>query len=154
LFGETALVFGGVRSSTAVALSAGVALALDSETFQKLLERQPAVATRILEQLVGRLTEAEDQLELMLLRDPPSRIVGALLKLASANPGEPTSLSVSPVELSCRVGLDVDAVKRTVGKLREQAYIKIQDEKIEIPDLEALRRYYVLLGAKEEVRGD
>jgi DNA-binding Lrp family transcriptional regulator len=61
---------------------------------------------------------------------------------------------VTPVELSTRVGLDVDTVKRAVQRLREQGYVRITGEKVEIPDLGALRKLYTLLGTKEELRGD
>ncbi|NOU29811.1 MAG: Crp/Fnr family transcriptional regulator [Polyangiaceae bacterium] len=158
LFGETALVEGGLRGSTAVALTEGVALALDRETFRQLIERHPAIATRVFEQLVLRLADAEDQIEIMMLKDNPSRVVGALLKLvvgqvAGQDDGPGMALAISPVELSCRVGLDVETVKRIVHKLREQQYIRIVGEHVEIPDVEALRRYYLLLGAKEDLRG-
>ncbi len=46
LFGESALIVGTARSSTAVALSSGLALALDQGTLQNLLEHNPAVAAR------------------------------------------------------------------------------------------------------------
>ena len=61
---------------------------------------------------------------------------------------------MSPVELSSRVGLDVETVKRAVQRLRDQQYLRIVGERVEIPDLEALRRLYGLLGSKEELRGE
>ena len=63
-------------------------------------------------------------------------------------------LLLSPVDLSSRVGLDVETVKRTVQRLRDQQYIRIVGERVEIPDLDALRRLYALLGSKEELRGE
>jgi CRP/FNR family transcriptional regulator, cyclic AMP receptor protein len=151
-YGETGLLDGGTRTSTAIALSEGVALALDRATLESLAERHPGIASRLFEQLILRLSDAEDQVELMLLRDPPSRIVGALLKLSQAQ-GTSTTLAVSPVELSARVGLDVDVVKRVVLNLREQGYIRIKGEHIEIDNLESLRRYFALLGAQDRIRG-
>jgi CRP/FNR family transcriptional regulator, cyclic AMP receptor protein len=159
-YGETGLLDGGTRTSTAVALSDGIALALDRATFELLTERHPAIASRLFEQLILRLSDAEDQVELMLLRDPPSRIVGALLKFSQGQTSTvqgqgmgQTMLAVSPVELSARVGLDVDVVKRVVLSLREQGYIRIKGEHIEIDNLESLRRYFALLGAQDRIRG-
>jgi CRP-like cAMP-binding protein len=102
---------------------------------------------------VRRLRDAEDQIEVLLLRDTQSKIVSALLKMARSNAG-PAELAISPVDLSSRVGLDVDTVKRTVQRLRDQQYLRIVGERVEIPDLEALRRLYALLGSKEELRDD
>jgi CRP-like cAMP-binding protein len=159
LFGESALLDAAGRSSTAVALTDGVALALGRDTFRSLLENHPTIATRVIDQLVRRVRDAEDQIEIMLLRDTQSKIVSALLKLARVpTKGEEgrdrADLIVSPVELSTRVGLDVDTVKRGVQRLREQGYVKITGERLEIPDVDSLRKLYALLGTKEELRGD
>jgi hypothetical protein len=51
------------------------------------------------------------------------------------------------------VGLDVEAVKRSVTRLRERNYLRISGERIEIPDVDALRRLYALLGTKDELAG-
>jgi CRP-like cAMP-binding protein len=153
LFGEGALLDGAVRSSTAVALSEGVALVLDRPALRDIVERIPALSERILTQLVRRLRDAEDQIEVLMLRDTQSKVISALLKMSRATTG-PADLSVSPVELSSRVGLDVETVKRAVQRLRDQQYLRIVGERVEIPDLDALRRLYGLLGSKEELRGE
>ena len=79
-------------------------------------------------------------------------MTSALLKLAGRATGG-AEVHISPVELSTRVGLDVEAVKRTVQRLRERQYIRISGERIEIPDVDALRRLYTLLGTKDELAG-
>ncbi|MBI5513630.1 MAG: Crp/Fnr family transcriptional regulator [Deltaproteobacteria bacterium] len=155
LFGESALLSGVQRASTAIALSDVVVLALDPDTFNTLLQGSGAVATRLVQQLVRRLRDAEDQIENMLLKDHQSKVVNALLRLASET-GRVTGsaqVAVSPLELSARSGLDVDTVKRTVLQLREGQYIRIVEEKVAIDDLDALRRLFTLLGMKEQVRG-
>lgn len=159
LLGESALLAGAPRSSTAIALAPVVALALDQATLQSLLTHHPAVALRVVKQLVARLRDAEDQIEIMMLADTQSKVVNALLKLAQhardqEGSGGAVSFSISPMELSIRVGLDVDTVKRTVQQLRDGQYLRVADERLEIPDLDALRRLYHLLGVKDEIRGD
>ncbi len=153
LFGEGALLEGALRTSTAVALGEGVALVLDRAALRQILQRFPTLSERILTQLVRRLRDAEDQIEVLMLRDTQSKVISALLKMSRATAG-PADLLVSPVELSSRVGLDVETVKRAVQRLRDQQYVKIVGERVEIPDLEALRRLYGLLGSKEELRGE
>ena len=152
LFGEGALLPSSTYGSTAVAVTEGTVLALDRGTFRGLLDQHPQVAARVIDQLVRRLRDAEDQIEIMMLRGVQSKVTSALIKLAGRASGF-AELSVSPVELSTRVGLDVEAVKRTVSRLRERQYIRITGERIEIPDVEALRRLYSLLGAKDELAG-
>jgi CRP/FNR family transcriptional regulator, cyclic AMP receptor protein len=153
LFGESALIDSAARNSTAVALSDGTALVLDRTTFRPLLEHYPSIAIRLLEQLTRRVRDAEDQIEIMMVKDTQSKIVTALLKLVQRSAGT-AEITISPVELSTRVGLDVETVKRGVQRLREQQYVRIVDERVEIPDVEALRRLYALLGTKEDLRGE
>ncbi len=153
LFGEGALLESALRASTAVALSDGITLSLDKNALRTIVERYPQLSERILTQLVRRLRDAEDQIEVLMLRDTQSKVVSALLKMARGHPG-PIELTMSPVDLSSRVGLDVDTVKRTVQRLRDQQYLRIVGERVEIPDVDALRRLYALLGTKDELRGD
>jgi CRP-like cAMP-binding protein len=157
LLGEGALLETALRLSTAVALSDGVMLALDRQALREIIERFPPLAQRILAQLVRRLRDAEDQIEVLMLRDTQSKVVSALLKMAQARGAVSegsVELPLSPVELSSRVGLDVETVKRTVQRLRDQQYLRIVGERVEIPDVEALRRLYSLLGTTEELRGE
>ena len=158
LFGESALLDSAARNSTAVALTDGVCLSLDRTTFRSMIVNYPGVAVRMMEQLVRRVRDAEDQIEILMLHDTQYKVVSSLLKLASRSaPTEssaPLELAVSPVELASRVGVDVDAVKRDVQRLRDQGYVRITGERIELPDLEALRRLHALLAAKDELRGE
>jgi CRP/FNR family transcriptional regulator, cyclic AMP receptor protein len=161
LFGEGALLEGATYGSTAVALSDGALLALDRATFRSLLGRDPEVAIRVVEQLARRLRDAEDKIEIMMLRGVQSKVAGTLLKLVSSGAEAPdleagtsrATVNISPVELSMRVGLDVDVVKRTMQRLRDRRYLSIVGERVEIADLEALRRLYALLGTKDELAG-
>ena len=156
LFGESAFIHGALRSSTAIALSDAVALALDRAALQDLVDDNRSVSSSVVEQLVRRLRDAEDQIEIMMLRDGQSKIVSALLKLAQRAKTEDRAgalLLISPMELSARVGMDVETVKRGVQKLREGKYVRVVDEQVEIPDVDSLRRLFQLLGVKDEIQG-
>lgn len=160
LFGESALIKGAARSSTAIALDDGVALAFDHATFEQVLATSPEVAGRVLNQLIRRMRDAEDQIEILMLRDGQSKVVVALMKFAQqeqlaghVEAAGQISLTLSPLELSAQVGLDVDTVKRIVAQLREAGHIRIQDERVEVPNLDSLRDLYSLLGIKDQLRG-
>ena len=156
VFGESALLSGSLRASTAIALDNVVALVFDAATLDQILVLAPEVGARVVQQLVRRLRDVEDQIEILMVRDAQSKIVVALLKLAQhqqASDGRVQALQVTPLELSAQVGLDVDSVKRIVLGLRESGYLRVQDEKVEIPDIDALRELYGLLGVKDQLRG-
>lgn len=157
LFGESALMQGAPRNRTAVALEEVVALALDRDTFQQVLFSNPEVGARILQQVIRRLRDAEDQIEILMVRDAQSKVVVALMKLAQQTqldrPGGKVELPLSPMELSTQVGLDVDTVKRVVQQLRDSGYLRIVEENVEIPDVEAITELVSLLEVKDQLAG-
>ena len=159
LFGELALLQGSRRQSTAVALDESLALAFDHATFHQVAQTNPDVGLRAIEQIVRRLRDAEDQIEILMVRDHQSKVVVALMKLAQRELGSPeetsgqVTLQISPLELSAQVGLDVEVVKRVVSQLRETGYVRIQDERVELSSLETLRELYSLLSIKDQLRG-
>ncbi len=152
--GETALLSGSHHPCSAVALGDCRVLAFKAEDFDELLRKQSDVAAKLIKQLIRRLQASEERIENMLLRDSQSKIVNTLIKLAQGvSPVDGrTLLSISPIELSSRIGLDVDSVKRGILQLRENRYLKIANEKIEILDLGALRKLYQLMGMKEDLK--
>jgi CRP/FNR family transcriptional regulator, cyclic AMP receptor protein len=160
LFGESALVVGAARSSTAVASTAGSVLVIDQRTLEQILSAYPAVGMRVMQQLVRRLRDAEDQIEVLMLEDSRSKIVVTLLKLAqqaqvpvaSIDPVA-VELSVSPMDLSTRVGLDLETVKRTVQQLKESGHLQITGERIEIPNVASLRELSNLLALRDHIVG-
>jgi CRP-like cAMP-binding protein len=159
LFGELALLQGSHRQSTAVALDESLALAFDHATFHQVAQTNPDVGLRVIGQIVRRLRDAEDQIEILMVRDHQSKVVVALMKLAQRELGVvdqstgQVTLQISPLELSAQVGLDVEIVKRVVSQLRETGYVRIQDERVELSSLETLRELYSLLSIKDQLRG-
>jgi CRP-like cAMP-binding protein len=155
VFGESALVRGHRRPVSSVALGACRVLAFDAAGFEALLRDQPEIALKLIGQLVRRLHVAEERIENMMLRDSRSKIVNTLIKLAQpARPDEAgrIALQVSPIELSSRIGLDVDSVKRGVLGLKDDGFVDIAGECVVVNDIEALRKLYRLTGMQEELR--
>lgn len=152
--GETALIPAGRHPASAVALGDCHVLALPAQDFEGLLREQPDVALKLTRQLVRRLQASEERIENMMLRDSQSKIVNSLIRLAQSTVDQDGRLliAISPIELSSRIGLDVDSVKRGILELRENNYLRIVDEKIEVFDIEGLRKLYQLMGMKEELR--
>jgi len=160
LFGESALVTGTTRGSTAVAATAGSILVIDQHTLEQILSTHPVVGMRVMQQLVRRLRDAEDQIEVLMLDDSRSKIVVSLLKLAQQTQSHndsaeisPVELTLSPMELSTRVGLDLETVKRTVKQLKESGHLQIVGERVEIPKLASLRELANLLALRDQIVG-
>lgn len=159
LFGQSALMAGSQRGATAICLSEGNALSFDRGELRELLRSHPELGVTICEQLVLRTKRAEDRIEISMVRDAQSKVVLGLLRAAQLmqleQPETQTDLrlNLSPLELSATVGLDVDAVKRAVQRLRDNDYLRIVEEQVEIPDLDALKELHGLLQARDEIVG-
>jgi CRP/FNR family transcriptional regulator, cyclic AMP receptor protein len=160
LFGECGFLANAERATTALAASDGLVLVLEQASLETVLAQHPAVGLRVIRQLVGRLRDAEDQVEVGMLRDSRSKVVLTLLRLAQHQqsltlgpPGKSVEITVSPMELSTRVGLDVDTVKRTVHDLRQSGHLQIIGERVAIPDLDTMRELYSLLGVRDQIVG-
>jgi CRP-like cAMP-binding protein len=159
LFGQTALVSGALRNATGISLAPGRALGFSRSEFESLLARHPEVGVTVCEQLVLRAKRAEDRIEVSMVRDSQARVVLGLLRSAQlvtlqrADAGNSVRLQLSPLDLSALVGLDVNAVKRAVERLRDNDYVRIVDEQVEIPDVEALSELHGLLQARDEIIG-
>jgi CRP-like cAMP-binding protein len=150
LVGEEALLPGAHRAATAEAIEPVTALVIASDTFRALTRHRPDVGEEVMRQLVRRLRRAEEQLQNSMLTDPTIRVLNTLLQ-ASEGAVEQT-LSLSPLELSTRTGLDLDRVKAVMGQLRERGYVGLGDQTITIEDAIALRQLHALLLIKEDVR--
>ncbi len=155
LFGESALIAGASRNSTAVAVTDGIMLVLDHTTLEQVMASTPAVGMRVLQQLIRRLRDAEDQIEILMLHDSRSKVVVSLLKLAqqAATNSSSVELAISPLELASRAGLEVDLVKRAVNDLREAGHLQIVGEKVQIPDIQTLRELLGLLAVRDQIAG-
>ncbi len=155
LFGESAFIAGAARNSTAVAVTDGVMLVLDHSTLTQVMASNPGVGIRVMQQLIRRLRDAEDQIEILMLHDSRSKVVVTILKLAqqAASNSNPIELSISPLELASRAGLDVDLVKRAVQELRDGGHLQIVGEKVQIPELQTLRELLGLLAVRDQIAG-
>ena len=155
LFGESALIAGASRNSTAVAVTDGIMLVLDHTTLEQVMASTPAVGMRVLQQLIRRLRDAEDQIEILMLHDSRSKVVVSLLKLAqqAATNSSSVELAISPLELASRAGLEVDLVKRAVNDLREAGHLQIVGEKVQIPDTQTLKELLGLLAVRDHIAG-
>ena len=133
-------------------------MALAPNSLSEVLSSSPALGAKVLAQIVTRLRDAEDQIEILMLGDAQAKVAISILKLADkARQGtvaQPSaSFSLSPLELSAQVGLDVDTVKRIVHSLREAGYVRIQNERLEVTNLASLRELYGLMGIQDRLRG-
>jgi CRP-like cAMP-binding protein len=154
IFGESALLGGCRHPFSAVSLGDCRVLAFKAQDFEAMLREQSDVALKFINQLVRRLQASDERIENMMLKDSQSKIVNTLIRLADSTSDAEVNITIelSPIELSSRIGLDVDSVKQGILQLRDNDYLRIVGEKIEIFDIDALRKLYRLMGMQEELQ--
>ncbi len=121
-FGEMAIVNNRPRSATATVLDDAQLLVIDSRTFEAMIRGKPEISVRMIKALAGRLEQANQQIELLLLKDTNHRVVQCLRRLAEqrgqAPSGTEVLIPVTLSELAGRVALDEEQVLEVIERLR------------------------------------
>jgi CRP/FNR family transcriptional regulator, cyclic AMP receptor protein len=147
-FGELALLDGGPRSASAVALEAVETLTLDREPFIGILERHPQVATALLGILGDRLRRADELIGDILFLDLPGRLAKQLLALAEERgthtpEGIRIELRLSQSELAAIIGATRESVNRCLNAYADRGILDLDRDTITLrtPDLLRARIY-------------
>jgi len=153
-FGEMAVLDYKPRSASAETVEDSTLIVLGAETFETILKNDPEVSFRLIKKLVQRLREADDQIENLLIKDDESKVINTLLKLVPEI-GVPTrngiQMPIDPFDLLTKVGLDTEAMKNILSKLKKFDLIKVTEKQIFIPSLNKLRRFNKFLEMKSDL---
>ncbi len=139
-FGELALLDGGPRSASAVAMTPTTALTLQRSAFLQTLDTCPPIAAVILEALSLRLRHSTSYAEQLASHTAPQRVVDLILDLCGSAGGEPPVLHVTQEELASLAGTSRETVNRVLATLRDRGLLRIERARLRITDLAQLRR--------------
>src|SRR5262252_8633353 len=107
-FGEMSIVNNRPSSANATVIEDAKMLVIDSRTFEAMIRGNSEIAVRLVKKLANRLEQANQQIEILLLRDTNHRIVHALRRLAETT-GTPEAAGIridaTIAELADRVGM-------------------------------------------------
>ncbi|CAA9552042.1 MAG: hypothetical protein AVDCRST_MAG88-849 [uncultured Thermomicrobiales bacterium] len=143
-FGELALLDGGPRSASAVALDQVETFTLDRQPFIATLERHPEVASGLLTVLGDRLRRTDELIQDILFLDLPARLAKQLLALADefgtrGREGVRIEMRLNQSELASIVGATRESVNRCLNAFAERDLIALDREAITILKLDELR---------------
>jgi CRP-like cAMP-binding protein len=121
-FGEMAIINHRPRSATATVVADATLLVIDPRTFEAMIRGKAEIAVRMIRTLAARLEQANQQIELLLLKDSNHRVVQCLRRLAeqSGSPIQGSSAIYIPCTLAAlagRVALDEAQVAEVIGRL-------------------------------------
>jgi CRP/FNR family transcriptional regulator, cyclic AMP receptor protein len=127
-FGEMAIINDRPRSATATVRQPSRLLVIDPETFEAMLRGKTEIAVRMIKALAGRLERANQQVELLLLKNSNHRVVQCLRQLADEHQVDGYAavyIPVPHVELARRVALTTEEVLDILQRL-EMARLVVQ----------------------------
>jgi CRP-like cAMP-binding protein len=134
-FGEMAVISNRPRNASAVVQEDAKLLVIDSKTFEGMIRGNSEIAVRMIKKLADRLSEADEQIENLLLADPTSRVLRMLLKLGS---GEH---ELVPKEQAKLIGISEMALLRILGQLSQMGFLSFEQEKVKGVQVAGLEEY-------------
>ncbi|MDH4981903.1 Crp/Fnr family transcriptional regulator [Hyphomicrobium sp. D-2] len=129
VFGEIAMLDGGLRTADATAVDAVNVLCLSKPAFKRLLETHPRVAEAVIRFLCGRIRDADQQLEAIALYPIEGRLARFFLATAKAAAPDDTEgqiavdISMSQSELALLVGASRPKVNAALALLEASGAI-------------------------------
>ncbi|MGQ0672185.1 MAG: Crp/Fnr family transcriptional regulator [Hyphomicrobium sp.] len=144
IFGEIAVLDGGVRSADATAVSKVVAATLTKTALTRLIETRPVVREGVIRFLCNRVREADAQLEGIALYPIEVRLARLFLTTARQKAGtKPTAkvvldLPISQSELALLIGASRPKVNAALAMLQDSGAIIRNDTRFTC-DIEALQ---------------
>jgi len=162
-FGEMAIINNRPRSATATVRSPARLLIIDGKTFEAMLRGKVEIAVRMIKTLARRLEHANQQIELLLLRDSNHRVVQCLRQLAGieAGTGESGAAVFIPITLpglAARVALAEEEVAEVLARLSEAhmvvtaAAAGVEGDGYVIPEVGRLLEFLEFLEMKERFK--
>ena len=136
-FGEMGVLLGRPRSVSAVAASASRLIELDAATFEEMCVAQPEIAIRVIQRLAARVIDLEQRLAALGVDDLLRPIVRVLVRRADHEAGG-GRLATTLRKLAGDAGLSLLEAHRALGQLMERKLVRLVDDVLVIPDLEAL----------------
>jgi CRP/FNR family cyclic AMP-dependent transcriptional regulator len=118
--GEMAIVNNRPRSATATVKRESRMLVIDSRTFEAMLRGKTEIAVRMIRTLAARLERANQQIELLLLRDVNHRVAQCLRQMADEQEhsiGPARFVPITLGQLAARAALREDEVAEVVDRL-------------------------------------
>jgi CRP-like cAMP-binding protein len=145
IFGEMALLENKPRSASGIAHDDTTVMAVNRANFQRMVQTQPQLITRLTQLLAERIWVVYRQLANTIMTIPVGRLYDRLLLEMEKNrvvpiPGAPISFDFGPKELINMVGMSMDEGKGVLQQLFENKKVRLMDNKITVTDAEEIRK--------------
>jgi CRP/FNR family cyclic AMP-dependent transcriptional regulator len=132
-FGEISLFDQEPRSASVAALERSYVQQLSYKSLQKVIDRSPMIAKKLMQGMSQRLRHADRQISTLALMNISGRVSRALLELAIVSNGQKiVGQPFTQKNLADMIGASREMVNRTLRALNDAGYIEIHRKQITI----------------------
>jgi CRP-like cAMP-binding protein len=136
-FGEMAIISNKPRNASATVEEDAKLLLIDPKTFEGMIRGNAEIAVRMIKKLAERLSDADAQIENLLLSDPSSRVIHHLLHVCQTRgrPGEEgIEIDFPTRDLPRELGVGEPAIRYMLSRLERSGLIEVAGERLTIRD--------------------
>ena len=136
-FGEMAIISNKPRNASATVEEEARVLVIDPRTFEAMIRGNSEIAVRMIKKLAERLSDADAQIENLLLSDPNSRIVHHMLQLCQTRgrQGEEGIEVDFPVrDLPRELAVGEPAIRFMVNRLERAGLVETSGDRLTVRD--------------------
>ncbi|MBI3181306.1 MAG: Crp/Fnr family transcriptional regulator [Myxococcales bacterium] len=150
-FGEMALISNKPRNATAQVSEDARLLVIDPKTFEGMIRGNSEIAVRMIKKLAERLSEADAQIENLLLSDPGSRVAHWILHTCQSR-GRPMEEGIE-IDFIVRdvpreIGVGEPALRFMLDKLERSGLVERSGDRLTVHDTARLHDYLQYLEMK------
>ena len=150
-FGEMAIISNKPRNATATVTEDARCLVIDPKTFEGMIRGNAEIAVRMIKKLAERLSEADAQIENLLLSDPNSRVVHQIVQAVQTR-GRPleegTEIDFVVREMPRTIGVGEPAIRSLLDRLERAGLIERSGDRLTIYDTARLHDFLQYLEMK------
>jgi CRP-like cAMP-binding protein len=150
-FGEMAIISNRPRNAQALVTETARVLVIDSKTFETMIRGNAEIAVRMIKKLSERLTEADAQIEILMLTDPSTRVVREILELSEVAAGpsdQPIEIDFSLKDQAVGLGVGEPAIRLMLHKLERAGLIERKGDRLTIDGRVRLQEFLQYLEMK------
>lgn len=153
-FGEMAILNNRPRNATATVVEDADLLVVRPEAFDGLIQHHREVAVRLIRRLAQRLEDANQDITLLMYRDPVSRTAHALKRFSASRGhrfGGRLRIEMGPCELAERIGLTAEEMDRVLERFRRNGIVaETGDDHLDLAEGRRLDRFLDYLELRHE----
>jgi CRP-like cAMP-binding protein len=143
-FGEMAIISNKPRNASATVVDDARLLVIDPKTFEGMIRGNSEIAIRMIKKLAERLSEADVQIENLLLTDPSSRVIHQMLQICQARGQameEGIEIEFAVKDQPREIGVGEPALRLILYKLERAGLIERSGDRVTIHDSATLQEY-------------